>query len=188
MESGRESAVNSEPRARWMRFGVGLVVLALFGGCSSTASDQDLRPVRPAVRVTTVTIQTVSKRILVPVVLNGNQTATFLLDTGANITVMTSTLANRLGAERPVDGPKVRLRMASGQDVEMSVIRLKSIGVGSARLENFVVALYDLPTLPASPPITVDGLLGNDFVGQFTMTVDPRAGTLTLQLYDSPAK
>ena len=180
--------MNSALLARRARLGVGLVVLTVLAGCSTATPDQELRRVRSASRVTSVTIQTVHRKILVPVVLNGNQTATFLLDTGANITVMTSTLANRLGAERPVDGPKVRLRMASGQDVEMSVIRLKSIGVGSARLENFVVALYDLPTLPASPPITVDGLLGNDFVGQFMMTVDPRAGTLTLQLYDSPAK
>ena len=180
--------MNSALLARRARLGVGLVVLTVLAGCSTATPDQELRRVRSASRVTSVTIQTVHRKILVPVVLNGNQTATFLLDTGANITVMTSTLANRLGAERPVGEPKVRLRMASGQDVEMSVIRLKSIGVGSARLENFVVALYDLPTLPASPPITVDGLLGNDFVGQFTMTIDPRAGTLTLQLYDSPAK
>jgi len=30
----------------------------------------------------------------------------------------------------------------------------------------------------------VDGFLGADFVGRFAMTLDPRAGTLTLQLAD----
>jgi predicted aspartyl protease len=182
--------VNSVLRARWTRLGVGLVVLTVLAGCSTATPDQELRRVRPASRVTSVTIQTVHRKVLVPVVLNGNQTATFLLDTGANITVIMPTLANRLGAERPPGGPKTRARITSGQDVEMSLIRVKSIGVGAARIDNFPVAVYDLPPLVpgATPAVLVEGLLGNDFVGLFTMTVDPRAGKLTLQLDDGPVR
>ena len=134
-------------------------------------------------RVTSVRIHIVHNKILVPVVLNEHQTATFLLDTGANITVITPALARRLGVEGLPGEPKTKARMASGQDVEVSLSRLKSIGVGSARVDNFAVAVYDLPVLVpgATPPIAVDGLLGADFVGRFTMTVEPRAGKLTLQ-------
>jgi predicted aspartyl protease len=146
--------------------------------------------VRSPSRVTSVTIHTVDHKILVPVVLNENQTATFLLDTGANITVITPTLARRLGVERLSGEPKTKARIASGQEVEVSLICVKSIGVGSARIDNFGVVVYDLPPLVpgTTPPITVDGLLGADFITRFTMTVDPRAGTLSLQLDDRPMK
>ena len=146
--------------------------------------------VRPPARVTAVTIRTVHNKFLVPVVLNDTQTATFLLDTGANTTVITPSLARRLGVERLPDEPKTKARMASGQEVEVSLIRVKAIGVGSARIENFGVLVYDLPPLVsgATPPITADGLLGTDFIGRFTMTVDPRAEKLILQLDDLPVR
>ena len=174
---------------REILLGMGLVVLALLGGCSTTSPEHELHPVGSSARVTTVAIQTIYRKILVPVVLNGSQPGTFLLDTGANITVITPMLAKRLGGDQPTDGPKTKARMASGQDVEVSLIRVKSIGVGSARVENFALAVYDLPPLAfgAPSPIIVDGLLGNDFVGLFTMTVDQRAGKLTLRL-DLPTR
>jgi hypothetical protein len=135
--------------------------------------------VRPPARVTAVTIRTVHNKFLVPVVLNDTQT-----------TVITPSLARRLGVERLPDEPKTKARMASGQEVEVALIRVKAIGVGSARIENFGVLVYDLPplVLGATPPITADGLLGTDFIGRFTMTVDPRAGKLILQLDDLPVR
>jgi len=46
------------------------------------------------------------------------------------------------------------------------------------------VVAYELPTVISrgKPSITIDGFLGVDFLGRLTMTVDPRAETLTLQL------
>jgi predicted aspartyl protease len=172
------------------QIGSGLVVLALLAGCSTTRPDNDLHRAQPASRSTSVAIQTIYRKILVPVVLDGNEKATFLLDTGANITVITPALAVRLGVEWPSGGPKIRARMASGQDVEVSLTRVRSLAVGSARIENFAAAVYDLPALAlgAPVPLVVDGLLGNDFVGLFIMTIDPRAGRLTLQLDGLPAR
>jgi predicted aspartyl protease len=144
--------------------------------------------VRPASRVTSVTMQTSNNRFLVPVVLNDTHRATFLLDTGANITVVTPQLARRAGIEVPAGAgaSKSKARMASGQEVEVSLIRVKSIRVGSARIHNLQVAVYEIGVLdsPGTPATTIDGFLGADFLGRFTMTVDPRAGTLTLQLAD----
>ena len=141
-------------------------------------------------RVTSVTIQTINNRFLVPVVLNENQKATFLLDTGANITVVTPDLARRAGVELATGASKSKARIASGQEVEVSLVRMKSIRVGLARIDNFTVAVYAIGVLDGSakPPIVVDGFLGSDFIGRFTMTVDPRAGKLTLQLDDVPVK
>lgn len=134
-------------------------------------------------RITSIPIQTINNRFLVPTVLNGTQRATFLLDTGANITVVTPQIARRAGLEVPsgAGGSKSKARMASGQEVEVSLVRVKSIMVGSARIDNLQVAVYEIGVLD-SAPFAIDGFLGADFLGRFTMTVDPRAGTLTLQL------
>jgi predicted aspartyl protease len=145
---------------------------------------------RQSSRVTSVTMQTINNRFLVPVVLNDTYRATFLLDTGANITVVTPQLARRAAIEVPAGASKSKARMASGQEVEVSLIRVKSIAVGSARIHNLQVAVYEIGVLDSAgtPPPTIDGFLGADFLGRFTMTVDPQAGKLTLQLGDGPVK
>jgi len=81
--------------------------------------------------------------------------------------------------------------MASGQEVEVSVLRLNAIAVGAARLRNFSVVVYDIPAVAGSagPAIRIDGLLGTDFLGRFKMTLDPGAETLTFHLgEDLPGK
>jgi len=145
---------------------------------------------RPVSRTTSVTLRTVNSKFLVPVVLNDTLTATFLLDTGANATVISLNLARALNLERAPAEPQATVRMASGQEVVVSVLRVKSIAVGLARIDDFGVVAYDLAGVASSagPAITIDGLLGTDFLGRFIMTVDPSAGTLTLQLDDRPAK
>lgn len=171
--------------------------LAAAGRASSPAQILDPRVAteptggRPAPRATSVTIQTLHNRFLVPVVLNG-QRATLLLDTGANITVLTPQFARRAGIEVPTGAgaSKSKARMASGQEVEVSLVRVKSVMVGSARIDNLQVAVYEIGVLDntETSPLTVDGFLGADFLGRFTMTIDPRAGKLTLELPDGVAK
>ena len=80
--------------------------------------------------------------------------------------------------------------MASGQEVDVSLVRLKSMMVGSARIDNLQVAVYEIGILDstATPPLIVDGFLGADFLSRFTMTIDPQAGRLMLQLADAPVK
>lgn len=172
--------------------------LAAAGRASSPAQILDPRVAteptggRPAPRATSVTIQTLHNRFLVPVVLNGTQRATLLLDTGANITVLTPQFARRAGIEVPTGAgaSKSKARMASGQEVEVSLVRVKSVMVGSARIDNLQVAVYEIGVLDTTgtSPLTVDGFLGADFLGRFTMTIDPRAGKLTLELPDGAAK
>jgi predicted aspartyl protease len=171
-----------------------IAALAVLQACSTATSDQEKRPEssvgRPPAWATSVAIQTISNKFLVPVVLNEHQAATFLLDTGASVTVITPDLARRLGVELPPGAQKARVRIASGQEVEVAVVRVKSFRVGSARIDNLAVAVYELPPIntSATRPTTVDGFLGVDFIGRFTMTVDPRAGTLTLGLNDPAAR
>lgn len=143
-------------------------------------------------RTTSIAIQAVNNRFLVPVLLNGTQPATFLLDTGANITVVSPQLARRAGVEALTGAgvSKSRARMASGQEVDVSLVRLKSLALGLARIDNLQVAVYEIGVLDhtATPPLTVDGFLGADVLSRFTVTIEPHAGRLLLQLPDGPVK
>lgn len=146
---------------------------------------------RPASRQASVRLRTVNNKFLVPVVLNDVQAATFLLDTGANSTVVSPNLVRTLKLPPFPGAPKAKARMASGQEVEVSVVRLNTIAVGAARMNNVGAVVYDIPAVTGSagPAIKIDGLLGTDFLAGFTMTLDPRAETLTFYLDDDlPAK
>ena len=96
----------------------------------------------------TVPIQIVEKLVLAPATLNGSQGVTLLVDTGASVTVIS---------------PAVRLR---------------SIEVGSAGIQDLEVGVYNL--YPDAAAI-VDGVLGGDFLGRFRMTVDDAARQLRLE-------
>ena len=63
------------------------------------------RIVETGTRATSIAIETVNNRFLIPVVLNGTRRATFLLDTGANITVVSPQLARRAGVESTPAAP-----------------------------------------------------------------------------------
>ena len=177
-DSPRADVVPNLPRMSAVRAGIALALLSglgVFQACSTAAPSG----------VASVPIQTINRKFLVPVVLNEGQTATFLLDTGASTSVITPDLARRLGLDT---SSRTTGRIASGQAVEVSIVRMTSIRVGSARIDNLPVAVLELPVINTNPPITVDGFLGFDFIGRFTMTIDPGAGTLTLQPHDPPTR
>jgi hypothetical protein len=77
------------------------------GGASGPAqivqspSPMDPSVVHPAARLTSVATQIINNSVLIPVVLNENQPATFLLDTSANITVITPDLVPCGGGVAP---------------------------------------------------------------------------------------
>jgi predicted aspartyl protease len=122
---------------------------------------------------------------LVPVVLNDSHPVTLLLDTGANFTIISPETARRAGLDAAGATARAKVRMANGQEIETSLARLQSISVGSAKIVNFGVAVYGFTIWDRTgQPLAVDGFLGLDFLARFTMTVDPRSGTLTLQLPD----
>lgn len=124
-----------------------------------------------------VPIQIIEDAVLVPVTLNRAQGATFLLDTGAQYTVVTPALAGRLGLTVPADAPTKSLTVIGGQKITVPFVRLLLIELGSSRVENVDVGVHTV--VPDAPMI--DGLLGGDVLGRFTMTVDRAARQLRLE-------
>lgn len=176
-------------RAAWR---TGILVAVVLAGCFTVpmplaSQDTSGSPAPPApARGTSVPVQILGNSILVPVVVNGAERVWFLLDTGANVTVIAPALLRRLGVEVPGDAPKMRARIAGGQLVDIPVMRIASIAVGNARILNLPVAIYDVSKSVnmGGSTISIDGFLGYDFLGRFMITLSRREATLTLQADD----
>jgi len=110
--------------------------------------------------------------IFVNAVLDRHYPVVFQVDTGASSSMITASDARNLNiAYEP--GRRVRGLIADGSIVEMSVVRLGSIGVGEAVVEDIEVTVGKLR------------LLGMDFLENFELTINSQAGQLVLIAKDS---
>src|SRR5205807_9550878 len=92
---------------------------------------------------------------------------------GADSTVIRPNVLRAAAAAGPRGTAK--LRGATGQEVTVDIYQVKSLEVGSASVDALKVLSYDIDAHRAT-----DGLLGRDFLGRFTVTVDTTAGRVTL--------
>lgn len=105
--------------------------------------------------------------------LNGSRTARFVVDTGASACIISPELAADLGV-RPGPGAEMVPMQVVGGVTAGPRISLASVRVGDAEVENVPAVIHSI-----GPGI--DGLLGNSFLGRFTVTVDPGRGVLILR-------
>lgn len=98
----------------------------------------------------------------IPVVLatfNDSQPFPMMIDTGASGTVITSQMANILGV---IPSKRGLANTPSQQNVEFDLGEVISVNVGGAVANNLTVAI--------APALEV-GLLGQDFFGQYDVTI-----------------
>ena len=147
-----------------------VVALALSTACATP-------PPMPSSGEATVQIQTFSGKTFVSVSVNDSALATlFLVDTGANRTVLSPTLARRLGLDVPGDAQRQDVTVAGGQKLSVPFVPVRRVAVGAARVPDLLVGVYDM--FPNSP--VIDGVLGTDFLGRFRVTFDPTQRTMHL--------
>lgn len=109
-----------------------------------------------------------AKRVIIKAVFNGSVTAPMAIDTGAPGTVISSTLAKKLGL---FDEDQGRLLItAGGIGGSTPAVRsiIDTIRVGEAKIE-FVPTTIIAPISNA-----FDGLLGLDFVSNYSVTIDAK--------------
>lgn len=121
-----------------------------------------------ALRAQAVPFETIHNHLLVRVVLNQRDTVTMVLDTGASHTFVTPATARRLGLSPTARTPRLTTRIVGGRELHLPFVRLATMAVGHAALENVLVGVTDF--LPDAP--LLDGILGENFLASFTMTLD----------------
>jgi len=123
-----------------------------------------------------VPISRAGRSLVVQAKLNGSRDARLILDTGADITVLSHAAALDAGLLPSQTVATVTLNTAGGS-VRADVFRIGTVSVGAAEARNVPAAVHDLPDAPAG----VEGLLGLTFLDQFLVTVDAQKGELHLK-------
>lgn len=115
-------------------------------------------------RETTVSIEPALGVWITRVVLNDVHAGRFLVDTGSSVTVVSPRLAGAVGIVQVTGGPAVELQTLGGRTAGPSAV-LSSLRVGDLELREAPVVVHD-------PGPSVDGILGNSFLGRYRVTVD----------------
>ena len=129
----------------------------------------------PAAQRIVVNFDAKGGAIFVHAVLDRHYPVIFQLDTGATSSMITESDARMLNIPI-VPANSVRGLIADGSIVEMPVVRLASIGVGEALVENLDVTIGKLR------------LLGMDFLGNFELNIDAQVGQIVLVAKDPELK
>jgi len=117
-----------------------------------------------------------STRIEVSVVVNGRMQLPFIIDTGANMTLIPAWAAETLGYRPQATSEWIRVQTAGGPR-HLPYAALSRIEIQGLGLSNLPVLFGDLPGYDVNR-----GLLGMDFLRHFSMAVDHDLGRMTLRL------
>lgn len=135
-------------------------------------------PAGPGARGGVAPLQLAEGLLLVPVTLNRTQGTTLLVDTASSHTVLAPTVAARLGVGSSEGLPRRQVRLGGGQLVDVPLLRLASLQVGDAVVEDVQVGIHhQVPEVGGA-----EGVLGADILGRFTITVDRTARLLRLEV------
>jgi clan AA aspartic protease (TIGR02281 family) len=111
--------------------------------------------------------------VVVDAVLNRRLMVPMLLDTGADLTVLTKQVAKDLRLSSLDHLPKMEFKTAGGM-VKFPIATLQSLRVGTAEIKDLNVAIDIDGHMPM-------GLLGMTFLRHFKVTVDQQRGQVTLE-------
>ncbi|VAX24983.1 hypothetical protein MNBD_NITROSPINAE02-253 [hydrothermal vent metagenome] len=116
-----------------------------------------------------------ARRIIIPVTFNGSVTAPMLLDTGAPGLVISPGLAQRLGVFDSDEGRLMTMAAGIGGSVPAVLTIIDSAQVGKAK-DRFIPA-----TVTGSISGAFAGLIGMDFLSNFSISIDTRRHVLILE-------
>jgi predicted aspartyl protease len=112
--------------------------------------------------------------IMVTARINDAGSAQLMLDTGATRTLINPSVLSALGVNS-ANAARAVLKGVTGE-AEVDAVKLDSIEIGGAKYGPLIVLSHDT----GFGPLKVDGLLGRDYLDNFTVTIDNGAGLLTL--------
>lgn len=98
----------------------------------------------------------------------------FLIDTGANTTLVTPEFAQRYGYKPDPSRSvaPVNIVAADGQTVALPATTIRRLELGDARFENISARIYDCAALSSHLGIKIDGILGFPLFRETLLTLD----------------
>lgn len=124
----------------------------------------------------TVPLERLGPLWVVTVQVNGTRSAKLILDTGASHTMLSYAVARDLLLW--AQGPTTSMTMhTAGGTVQAHVVPIASLSLGGAEVRNSAATIYDLPDAPPG----VEGLLGQEFLRHFEVTLNAEKGELRLR-------
>ncbi len=97
----------------------------------------------------------------------------FLVDTGANTTLVTPEFAKRYGVKDAyAPAAPVNVFSADGIPVALAPVTIRQIELGDARFENITARIFDCAALSAHLGVKIDGILGFPLFRETLLTLD----------------
>ena len=116
--------------------------------------------------------------ILLPVFVNGRGPFQFVVDTGTSRTTLSFELARKLGIVAVGD----RHGTGGGGDVRILSGTVDSLAVGTASVHNLSIGVGEfLGKLSEAAGAKFDGIVGDNFLNQFEVTIDYPRSTIDLR-------
>lgn len=144
-------------------------------------SFSDLRVESGVRSVTSVTFKLATRTkplVVLPVFVNGQGPFQFFLDTGASRTTLSFALARKLG----IVAIGNRSGTGAGGQVRMLSATVDSLSVGNASISDAAVSVGDfLGNFDSVIDTKFYGIIGNDFLSRFEVTIDYPRGSLDLK-------
>jgi hypothetical protein len=110
------------------------------------------------------------KLIIIPVYLKGfPRVLNFILDTGAGATVIDSAIAKELKLETAT---KVKKRGIENQFTVSNMVILPTLSIGSISADKIGAVSMDLNKLTLESGIKIDGVIGENFLNHFVLSIN----------------
>ena len=126
--------------------------------------------------MSTVPLERLGSLWVVTIQVNGIRPAKLILDTGASHTMLSFAVARDLALWTQSSTTSMTMHTAGGT-VKADVVPITSISIGGAEVRNTFATIYDLPEAPPG----IEGLLGQDFLRHFEVTLNAVKGELQLR-------
>jgi predicted aspartyl protease len=157
-----------------MRFGLGVAAGLALAAPAGAQAPAPAAATEPRIQVTETLDLSVDRteRMTVPVSIGGSGPYGFIVDTGAERTVIAPAALARAGLDAG-RGREVGIVGVTGSAAAREVL-VERLDVGGTRVGPISVIAHDIGFRG------VDGLLGRDVLDAFTVTIDAAAGRATL--------
>jgi predicted aspartyl protease len=156
------------------------VTLLLLAACQDPSAPSTTAYRCTVQRTAVLPVALVRGFLLVPGELNGNR-AMFVVDTGAEATMVTPQATTEFGLDR--DRAHRTIIHGIGGQITTFNARVMSFAIGNQELLDRGVAVGPLPNVPATEP-QIAGLLGADYLSDYDLDLDVPHHTLTLYRMD----